>query len=136
MDPRGATVYLVEDSTIICRLLTELIEAAGAKVVGQAATASEAIADIVEVRPHAIIVDVRLREGTGFDVLEAVAINSDGEPPRRIVLTNFATDPYRIAARQLGVDHFFDKATDMREAVALAASMESTAGDSHNAMAA
>jgi DNA-binding NarL/FixJ family response regulator len=108
MKPR---VYLVEDSPNILRGLTELIEAAGAAtVVGHADTASVAIADIAALRPDAVTVDITLKGGNGFDVLEAINMNSEGHPPLRIVLTNYTFGSYRDAAHRLGADYFFDKA--------------------------
>jgi len=108
-------VYLVEDSPIILNLLIELIETTKATIVGHADSAAAALADIATLHPDVVTVDIRLKVGTGFDVLEGIAINHDGTPPVRIVLTNYVTDAYRSAAKRLGVDHFFDKARQIRE---------------------
>ena len=115
MKSPNITVYLVEDSPIITKLLTELIETNGARVVGHADTASKALGDIASLRPDAVTIDISLKRGTGFDVLEGIAINSEKDPPARIVLTNFTNDAYREAATQLGADHFFDKARQIAE---------------------
>jgi len=118
MEPRAPLrVYLVEDSPIILQRLIELIEPIGATVVGHADTASAAIADINALHPDAVTVDITLKEGNGFDVLEAIAINSDDHPPLRIVLTNYTFGSYRDAAQQLGADHFFDKAKQIPEVI-------------------
>ena len=114
------SVYLVEDSPIILRLLTELIEAANAgTVVGHADTASAAIADIAALHPDAVTVDITLQKGNGFDVLEAIAINSEDHPPVRIVLTNHPFSSYRDAANELGADYFFDKAKQIPEVITI-----------------
>ena len=138
MKARGTRVYLVEDSPIIRRLLTELIEATGATIVGYADTASAAITDISALRPNVVTVDIRLEAGTGFDVLEALAISHDeGSAPLRIVLTNYATDAYRDAAQQLGADHVFDKAMQIREVLTVLESLsKSNAGGFDSAIAA
>ena len=118
------SVYLVEDSPIILDRLTELIEGAGAAtIVGHADTASAAIADIAALHPDAVTIDILLKKGTGLDVLEAMAINDDGHPPVRIVLTNHTMDVYREAAQELGADHFFDKANQMAEVVTVLESL-------------
>ena len=112
------SVYLVEDSPIIRRLLVELIEDAGAAtVVGHAETASSAISDIAALHPDAVTIDIALKGGNGFDVLEAIAINSEDHPPVRIVLTNHTFSSYRDAANELGADYFFDKAKQMPEVI-------------------
>jgi DNA-binding NarL/FixJ family response regulator len=118
------SVYLVEDSPIVLRGLTELIEAAGAAtVVGHADTASDAIADIAVLHPDAVTIDITLKRGNGFDVLEALAINSEDPPPLRIVLTNYTFGSYRDAAHELGADHFFDKAKEITEVVTVLESL-------------
>lgn len=72
--------------------------------------------DIAALHPDAVTVDITLKAGNGFEVLVALAIGSDeGDAPLRIVLTNYTTDAYREAAQQLGADHFFDKAKEIRE---------------------
>ena len=136
MNPQNdhISVYLVEDSPLILRGLTELIEAGGsATVVGHADTASAAIADIATLHPDAVTVDITLKGGNGFDVLEAIAINSEDHPPLRIVLTNYTFDSYRDAAHQLGADYFFDKAKQIPEVLTV---LESLNADRQGAIAA
>jgi len=120
----GPRVYLVEDSPIILNLLIELIETTNARIVGHADTAATAIADIAELRPDVVTVDILLGKGSGFDVLEGIATTRDAPPPVRIVLTNYTTEPYRHAARRLGVEYFFDKAREIREVLTVLQSVE------------
>lgn len=128
------SVYLVEDSPIILRILVEQIEAADtATVVGHADTASAAIADIASLHPDAVTVDITLKQGNGFDVLEAIAINSEDHPPVRIVLTNYTFAAYRDAANELGADYFFDKAKQIPEVITV---LDSLNADRQNAVAA
>lgn len=116
-------VYLVEDSPIIRNLLIELIETTGATVVGHADNASNAISDIAALHPDVVTIDILLKSGTGFDVLEGLAIN-DEAPPVRIMLTNYSNTAYRDAARRLGVTHFFDKAREIRDVLGVLASVQ------------
>jgi len=125
MKARDTSVFVVEDSPIIRNLLIELIEGSGAHVVGTADTAKAAIADIATLHPDAVTVDIRLKAGTGFDVLEAMAIN-EAHPPLRIVLTNYVMDAYREAARGLDADFFFDKATQIRDMLLVLASLNNS----------
>jgi CheY-like chemotaxis protein len=137
MEPQNPIrVYLVEDSPIILRLLTELIEPTGATVVGHADTASAAIADIAALNPDAVTVDITLKQGNGFDVLEAIAINSEGRPPLRIVLTNYTFGTYREAAQRLGADHFLDKAKQIPEVLTVLESLNTKQGERQGAIAA
>ena len=112
--PKAAyRIYLVEDSAILLRLLQEMLGGiAGAVVVGHSDRAEEAIAEIVETTPDAIIVDLLLQSGTGYDVLQGVAMRS-AKRPLSIVLTNFTMAPHPGRAAQLGAAYFFDKSTEI-----------------------
>ena len=121
MASTNLTVYLIEDSPVLLELLREAVESSGATVVGSADTASKAIADIAAAQPDAVTIDIGLKKGNGFDVLEAIAIAYE-KPPLRIVLTNYVTDAYREAARRLGAEYFFDKAKQFRDLVDVLAS--------------
>ena len=105
-------VYLVEDSSVVVRLLTERMEDAGATVIGHSDSARSAIAHIRTLRPDAVIVDIALGSGSGFEVLRALG-QLDDPRPVRVVLTNYTFAPYRDAARRLGTEHFLDKTRDI-----------------------
>jgi DNA-binding NarL/FixJ family response regulator len=88
-------------------------------IVGHASGVREAIDGIAQTRPEVVILDLKLGQGSGFDVLSAV---HEREP--RIdfyMLSNFASEPYRRHAERLGALGFFDKTTEferVRDAVA------------------
>jgi two-component system response regulator DevR len=115
-------IYLVEDSPNIRNLLIDLIQPTGATVIGHASNAREALADIDELHPDVITVDILLGSGNGFDVLKGIAKKRRVDQPLRIVLTNYGTPPYRDEARRLGAEYFFDKATEIREVLTVLAS--------------
>ena len=107
-------IYFVEDSPILLRLLQEMLgRIPGAYIVGQSGSADEAISEIAKHRPHAIIVDLMLQSGTGFEVLAAVATSASA--PLAIVLTNLTMAPHRDRAMSLGAAYFFDKSTEIVE---------------------
>jgi DNA-binding NarL/FixJ family response regulator len=108
-------VYLVEDSAIMSPVLRTLIEATGAKVVGNSGAAATAIEDVKALQPDVVIIDIGLREGTGFDVLKALLHAKESEGTARVVLTNHALEPLRIAATRLGAAYFFDKSRQIPE---------------------
>ena len=60
--------------------------------------------------------------GTGFDVLKEIAKKKADQQPVRIVLTNYTMPVYRDAAERLCAEHFFDKATEIREVLTVLAS--------------
>ena len=113
-------VFLVEDSAQVVQRLEELLGAIrGVRTVGSAGRADEAIREVLTLRPDAVLCDISLAQGTGFDVLRA--LHAQAPDVEVYMLSNFATEPYRRIAARLGARDFFDKSTElerMRDAVA------------------
>lgn len=113
-------VFLVEDSPILVDRLRALFSTIdGVSQVGHAAGASIAIHRILAERPDVVVLDIKLDQGTGFDVLRA--LHEQAPEIAVLMLSNFATEPYRRLAAELGAQDFFDKSTeleDMRAAIA------------------
>jgi len=113
-------VFLVEDSPILRSRLESMLGAiAGATVAGQASGAKAAIEGILAARPDAVVLDLHLDDGNGFDVLKA--LREAAIQAAVYVLTNFPSEPYRRKAASLGARGFFDKSSEfdrLREALA------------------
>jgi DNA-binding NarL/FixJ family response regulator len=113
-------VYLVEDSPALReRLEAMLATIPGACIIGFASGAEEAVRGIAMHEPHVVVLDLKLAQGSGYDVLRA--LSGAAPQPGVYVLSNFATDQYRRAAAQLGARGFFDKTHEfelLREALA------------------
>jgi DNA-binding NarL/FixJ family response regulator len=106
-------VYLVEDSDVIRKHLTHMIESVpGLDVIGGADEVAAAIAEIESLRPDAVIVDIQIVNGSGLDVLSQVRKHVPGL--RSIVLTNFASSQHRKRAEEAGGDYFLDKSNEFR----------------------
>jgi len=107
-------VFVVEDSAVVCeRLQAMLAGIEGMQAVGVAATARDAIDGIRRARPDVVVLDLRLAEGSGLDVLRALRAQDPAlEAIDVYMLTNFAEAPYRRLAERLGVRGFFDKSTE------------------------
>lgn len=104
-------VFLVEDSPAVLERLEALLASIeGAAAVGHASRAEEAIHAILETHPDAVIVDLKLSEGSGFDVLRAV--HERAPEIDLYMLSNFAAEPYRRLAARLGARAFFDKSSE------------------------
>jgi len=103
-------VFVVEDSPVIRASLTQRIEDdARFAVVGYAETAQGTIDALVKKLPDVLIVDLHLKQGTGYDVL--AYLRKAGAPAdlNTIVLTNYASPMHRRRALELGATDFFDK---------------------------
>jgi DNA-binding NarL/FixJ family response regulator len=104
-------VFLVEDSIQVRRQLVALIGTIiGVKVVGEADDSSSALRGIEASQADVAMVDLHLKEGSGMDVIKALARGS--RPVITIVLTNHATKPVREACLSAGANHFFDKTSE------------------------
>jgi chemotaxis response regulator CheB len=114
-EPRKCRVYLVDDSPIIVRLLEGLlVNEPKIAIIGKAACASTATAEIAQLAPDVVVLDIALDNSTGFSVL------GEFTPPRRkrpvfMVCTNLTLAPYRRRAARLGADFFFDKHSQIIE---------------------
>ena len=105
------TIYLVEDAPAVRERLLELLGGLpDTRVVGIAADAEGAIADILEGHPDAVVLDLHLAHGSGFDVLRAV--HAAAPDIDVYILTNFAAEPTRRMAARLGARGLFDKSTE------------------------
>ncbi|PPE66287.1 response regulator [Caldimonas caldifontis] len=116
--PRVRAVLVIEDSALIRERLVELVHSCeGFLVTVQADTEAAAVAALQDHRFDAVVVDLQLREGSGFGVLQVL---QQMQPrPLTMVLTNTATRAARQRCAALGVQHFFDKSYEF-DRVALA----------------
>lgn len=102
-------VYLVEDNAAIRERLRDLLALTGeARIVGEAATPSQAIAGILAEHPDVVVLDYQLDGGTGVDVMRGV---NEGRP-LFIVLSNHVDAHTRGACLSAGASFFLDKSTE------------------------
>jgi DNA-binding NarL/FixJ family response regulator len=108
---RELRIMLVEDSEVLASHLGELIERLPhMQLLGVADTQQSALAMMAEILPEVLILDLHLREGTGFGVLRGMT--GIEPPPRVMVLTTYGLPQYRQLAWKLGVSAFLDKSSD------------------------
>jgi DNA-binding NarL/FixJ family response regulator len=113
-------IFIVEDSALVRERLLELLEGIPeTRVTGTAAGADQAIEEILAGRPDVVLLDLRLAQGSGFDVLRAL---QETAPEIDVyMLSSFASEPYRRLAARLGARDFFDKTNEfdrVRDAIA------------------
>jgi DNA-binding NarL/FixJ family response regulator len=115
MDAKAMTdclrVLLVEDSKVLTERLIEAIrQIPQVELVGTADTEAGAIAAVKRAAVDVVVLDLHLKQGTGFGVMRALAATAS--QPRIVVLTNYDLPEYKSAAVALGATHFLDKARD------------------------
>jgi DNA-binding NarL/FixJ family response regulator len=104
-------VLLVEDSSLLAARLSELIRRLpDVDLIDTVDTEAEALRRISAATPDVLILDLHLRNGSGFGVLRSLARR--GKRPKIIILTNFGLPEYRREAESFGVEAFLDKSRD------------------------
>jgi two-component system response regulator DevR len=90
-DPTPIRLALVDDSEVVRIGLRALLSPEPAiTLVGEAASVAEAVAMVTSVRPDVLLVDIRLPDGTGFDVCRQ--IQSLEDDIKVLFLTSVADD--------------------------------------------
>ena len=105
------TVLMVDDSAEIRERLTAMLgEIPGVEISSQATTVAEAVSAVHLLKPDVVILDLRLPDGNGLDVLRL--IQREQIQTRVIVLTNYAYPQYEKRVIVAGAYAFLNKARD------------------------
>ncbi len=106
-------VLLVDDSEIVRKRVAGVLSVLDdVEVVGQAEAVEDARRLLAHLRPDVLILDHRLPDGTGLDVLRNVR---ESFPHMCvIVLTNHASEQYRQSYLHAGADHYLDKSNEFQ----------------------
>ena len=109
-------VLIVDDHAVVRHGLKSAIEPHGYKVVAEAGSINEAQAFMAQTNPDAIIVDINLPDGSGFDL---VTWSRKVSPTTAIVvLTLNEGEEYVRAARSAGANAFIVKSAPLSDLIA------------------
>lgn len=110
------SILLVEDHEVTRAGLRSLLNThEHLQVTGEAETVAGAIEEAVRLKPDVILLDIRLRDGSGFDVCRRLhALNLD---TRVIYLTSFADDDILFEAIASGAEGYLLKEINSRALV-------------------
>lgn len=112
MSARSLSVLLVEDSRVLAERLREtLLSVPGVQLAGTVDSEADAVAVLQRQPVDVVLLDLHLRQGTGFGVLRSIP-SDRVKKVVVIVLTNYDLAEYRRAAAALGARHFLDKLRD------------------------
>ncbi|NJR13908.1 MAG: ActR/PrrA/RegA family redox response regulator transcription factor [Phyllobacteriaceae bacterium] len=109
------SLLIVEDDKALRSRLARALEQRGF-VVAQAETVEEAIGLVKGNAPAFAVVDMRLADGNGLDVIEAIRAKRDDT--RTIVLTGYGNIATAVTAVKLGAVDYLSKPADADEIVA------------------
>ncbi|WP_306336276.1 response regulator transcription factor [Streptomyces sp. KL118A] len=101
-------VLLVDDQPLVRTALSMVItEAPDIEVAGEAASGEEAVRLCAELRPHVVVMDIRM---PGMDGIEATRrITSGAAPAHVVILTTFDDDDHVYGALRAGAAGFLVK---------------------------
>ncbi|MEJ2164170.1 MAG: response regulator [Desulfobacterales bacterium] len=102
------SVYIVDDSEVMReRLMESVADVAGVRIAGQSGDPFEALDGIQKSHPDVVILDIRLPQKSGIDMLKDIKENPAA--PIVIMVTNYPYRQYRQACMAAGADYFFSK---------------------------
>ncbi|MBN2352176.1 MAG: response regulator [Spirochaetales bacterium] len=109
-------ILIVDDSTEIRSRLVKLVsEVKNARVVGSAGDGEEALKIIDTRKPDLVMLDLQMPKKSGLAVIKWIIANR--VPTTILVLTNFATAHHAAVCEKLGASFFFDKMTEIEQAI-------------------
>ena len=106
-------VYILDDSPQVTEMLSELFSDPGyVEIAGTTHSVKKAIEEILLAKPDVAIVDLQLKDGSGFDVVTAIRAIPEAKDIVIILFTNHASRELHNHALALGADFFLDKSRD------------------------
>jgi PAS domain S-box-containing protein len=123
-DLTGIRVLAIDDQVDALGLLRTVLEAAGAEVVTMSSAAA-VLEQVVEMRPHVLVVDLGMPEMDGFEVIARLRASPDPEirDIPAAALTAFARPEDRTKALRSGFEMHLAKPVDPAELVASVATL-------------
>ncbi len=110
------TLYLVDDHQIMRDGLRSMLDARGHTVVGESAEPTQALADLLRLRPEVLLLDLNLDGRSGLEL--QAEVQRRGLPVRTVVLT-MSSHPHQVAeALRLGASAYVLKGSPATELMA------------------
>lgn len=112
-------VYVVDDHDAVRWALVMALRAApDVRVVGDAADADQALAEIAQRQPNVVLIETKRHDGRGLDLVEQIAQSAPA--PRVVVLTSYPSEWEWWMAQRAGAVEYLLKdisATGLLDAV-------------------
>jgi YesN/AraC family two-component response regulator len=109
-------ILIVDDSDLLRnRLIGSLQELKNVEIIGEAANGIDAMQLINEKFPDLVIMDIRMPEMNGIEVLEKM--NKQCITSKVCIFTNYPYLQYKKKCLEKGADYFFDKNYDFQEVI-------------------
>ena len=109
-------VCLVDDQTLVRQGIRSLLELSDSiRVVAEAGDGMQAVETIPRVKPHVVLLDMRMPGMSGLDVLNALAATN--QLPPTIILTTFDDDQLVLAGLKAGARGYLLKDVSLDQLV-------------------
>ena len=130
-------ILLVDDHPSVRSGIKRAIESAGMSCCGEAASRTEAFAQIAHKSPEGVILDLNLPDGSGLDIVQWIRKHS--KEMAIVILTMSDEESHLIAAMRAGASAFVKKSAPLEDVVsslrsALRQPKNFTAADLTNAL--
>jgi DNA-binding NarL/FixJ family response regulator len=130
-------ILLVDDHPSVRSGIKRAIESAGMSCCGEAASRTEAFAQIAHKSPDGVILDLNLPDGSGLDIVQWIRKHSQGMAI--VILTMSDEESHLIAAMRAGASAFVKKSAPLEDVIsslrsALRQPKNFTAADLTNAL--
>lgn len=112
---RQAKVHVVDDEPAVCAALVRQLRSLGIDATGYQ-SAQAFLAGCSFERPGCLLLDVRLRDGSGFDLQDELARRK--VPCPILFMTGFGTIDMSVRAMKAGAEGFLTKPVDERQLLA------------------
>jgi DNA-binding NtrC family response regulator len=111
-----ASILIIDDEVAIATAFAMFFRHDGTHTVTEAYTGTDGIAAYRRLRPDLVLLDVRLPDMTGFDVLAAIREDN----PVVIIVTAYGDVPMAVDALHKGAENFLTKPVDLSHLAAAA----------------
>ena len=106
VDAERPLVLVIEDDSDLRRICLDMLAARGYRALG-AASVGEGLRVFGERPPAAVLLDLKLPDGTGLDVLRELQRRSPVTPV--VVVSGYGSVPDAVEAMQLGASEYLEK---------------------------
>ncbi|BBO72488.1 response regulator [Desulfosarcina alkanivorans] len=103
----GKTILVVDDSSIMRKMIKQTLMGAGHTVVGEAKSGDDAVALYRRLKPELVTMDITMRGMDGIAAAKAILAHDPGA--RVIILSNLDEDRFSKEAAQIGAKGYINK---------------------------
>jgi two-component system chemotaxis response regulator CheY len=103
----GKRILVVDDSSMMRKMIEKLLTNSGHSIVGEAKNGSEAVALYKRLKPDLVTMDITMRDMDGFTAAKEILRHDDAA--QIIFLSNLDEEKYGQDAEQLGAVGYVNK---------------------------